>query len=214
MVLLLALGRIGTSPVQLVTTIALCRVTCQDGDVKTFTFKCDSTALDFLGTLKSRRETEPIELLNGPEDAAAWLQQAGVAGEELELTRAEFESALALRDAVWQIVAARLDGESFPKTALAAVNAAAAAPDPVPQLSDAGRRVTADASQALSAVARDAIAVLSGSDVIKECSRDGCNQVYVDRSRGARREWCSMDPCGNRVKARDYRARKSASVAG
>ncbi|MGW1086621.1 CGNR zinc finger domain-containing protein [Streptomyces sp. NPDC002596] len=33
----------------------------------------------------------------------------------------------------------------------------------------------------------------------------------VDRSHGGRREWCAMDPCGNRVKAAAHRARKKAS---
>ncbi|WP_442819782.1 CGNR zinc finger domain-containing protein [Streptomyces sp. NBC_00841] len=33
----------------------------------------------------------------------------------------------------------------------------------------------------------------------------------VDQSHGGRREWCAMDPCGNRVKAAAHRARKKAS---
>ena len=67
----------------------------------------------------------------------------------------------------------------------------------------------------MSSVARDAIDILTGPEVLllKECANPGCTQVYVDHSRGARREWCAMDPCGNKIKAAAYRARKRAKAA-
>jgi predicted RNA-binding Zn ribbon-like protein len=208
------LERTCTSPVQLVTTIAESGVTCQDGDVKRFVFKCDSTSLDFIGTLQARKEQDPVETLLAPEDAAGWLQQSGIVDEVLDFTAHDFERALDLREAVWATVAAHLEGATFPADALAALNVAAGGPDPVPQLTQDGRRIAATPDQAMSAIARDAIAILTGpeADLLKECSRPGCNQVYVDRSRGQRREWCAMDPCGNRVKAREYRARKAAAA--
>nr|WP_272918512.1 CGNR zinc finger domain-containing protein [Nocardiopsis alba] len=45
---------------------------------------------------------------------------------------------------------------------------------------------------------------------LKECGRPDCTRLYLDRSRGARRTWCGMDECGNRVKAAAYRARRRA----
>jgi predicted RNA-binding Zn ribbon-like protein len=176
-----------------------------------FSFKCDSTSLDFIGTLKARREADPIEMLESAEDAALWFHEAGIADDVLDFTPRDFERALDLRTAVAAVVDAHLAGGAFPDEALATLNARAAEPDPVPQLAADGRHIEASADQALSAIARDAIAILSGDEILKECSRPGCNQVYVDRSRGGRREWCAMDPCGNRIKAREYRARKSAA---
>jgi predicted RNA-binding Zn ribbon-like protein len=110
-------------------------------------------------------------------------------------------------------VDAHLAGDPLPADSLDTLNRLAARPAPVPQLTTNGRRVTATAEQAMSAIARDVIDILGGPSaaLLKECSRDGCNQVYVDRSRGGRREWCAMDPCGNRIKAREYRARKAAA---
>ncbi|OLT42569.1 hypothetical protein BJF85_22315 [Saccharomonospora sp. CUA-673] len=46
---------------------------------------------------------------------------------------------------------------------------------------------------------------------IKECARPDCTRLYLDRSRGARRTWCGMSECGNRVKAAAYRARRRAA---
>jgi predicted RNA-binding Zn ribbon-like protein len=84
----------------------------------------------------------------------------------------------------------------------------------VPRLTASGRRTGATPDQALSSIARDAIEVLSGPDaeLLKECGRPECTQVYLDRSRGARREWCAMETCGNKMKAAAYRARKKAEA--
>nr|WP_244223852.1 CGNR zinc finger domain-containing protein [Amycolatopsis circi] len=92
---------------------------------------------------------------------------------------------------------------------LTLVNDAAAQPDAVPQLSRAGRQVRATAGQALSTVARAAVTILRGpdADLLKECGRPECTQVYLDHSRGSRREWCAMATCGNKTKAAAYRAR-------
>lgn len=46
---------------------------------------------------------------------------------------------------------------------------------------------------------------------IKQCARPDCTRLYLDRSRGARRTWCGMSECGNRVKAAAYRARRRAA---
>nr|WP_272925142.1 CGNR zinc finger domain-containing protein [Streptomyces sp. SID8377] len=43
--------------------------------------------------------------------------------------------------------------------------------------------------------------------MLRECARPECTQVYLDHSRGRRREWCAMRTCGNRVKAAAFRAR-------
>jgi len=44
-------------------------------------------------------------------------------------------------------------------------------------------------------------------DLLKECGRPECTQVYVDSSRGFRREWCAMATCGNKMNAPAHRAR-------
>ncbi|WP_244287435.1 CGNR zinc finger domain-containing protein [Amycolatopsis rubida] len=89
-------------------------------------------------------------------------------------------------------------------------HADAARPDAVPQLTRTGRQVRATAAQALSTVAQAAVTILGGpdADLLKECGRPECTQVYLDHSRGSRREWCAMATCGNKMKAAAYRARQ------
>ncbi|MFI1471472.1 CGNR zinc finger domain-containing protein [Streptomyces wuyuanensis] len=177
-------------------------------------FPADSPALDFAGTLRVRRGPNPREMLHSPESLGSWFRECGITDGDLVCGPADLSEAVELREAIYRLVVARIDGDAYEREALDLVNAAARRPAPVPQLTDAGRSVEATVRQALSHVARDAVAVLGGSEVplLKECANPDCTQFYIDRSRGARREWCKMDPCGNKIKAAAYRARKRASA--
>jgi predicted RNA-binding Zn ribbon-like protein len=43
---------------------------------------------------------------------------------------------------------------------------------------------------------------------MKACAAEDCRWAFYDRSRNRSRTWCSMAECGNRAKARSYRARQ------
>jgi predicted RNA-binding Zn ribbon-like protein len=43
---------------------------------------------------------------------------------------------------------------------------------------------------------------------LKACPADACGEAFYDRSRNRSRTWCAMSVCGNRAKARSYRARQ------
>jgi predicted RNA-binding Zn ribbon-like protein len=178
-------------------------------------FPCGHPALDFVGTRRARRNARPAEMLGTPASLDAWFREAGVADGAAGSTAADLAEAVALREAIYLLVRSRLLGDEYDDDALVLVNRAAAVPSTIPQLTAAGRRIEATPRQALSSVARAAVDVLSSSDadLLKECGRPECTQVYVDHSHGGRREWCAMDTCGNRMKAAAYRARKKAAAA-
>lgn len=46
---------------------------------------------------------------------------------------------------------------------------------------------------------------------LKACPGPHCGWVFYDGSRNRSRQWCSMQICGNRVKGREFRARRSHS---
>ncbi|GAA3817869.1 CGNR zinc finger domain-containing protein [Streptomyces chiangmaiensis] len=179
----------------------------------THVFKCGVPVLDFLGTLRLRRNAAPIEVLTAPETLDAWFRESGIVDGDTHCEPSDLEDAVALREAIYLLVAARLAGDGYDAEVLELVNGRARTPSAVPQLTQAGRRIEATAQQALSSVARQAVQLLGGPEgaLLKECSRPECTQIFVDRSRGGGREWCAMDPCGNRVKAAAYRARKRTS---
>ncbi|MFD8627608.1 CGNR zinc finger domain-containing protein [Streptomyces hygroscopicus] len=123
------------------------------------------------------------------------------------------QRAMAVREAVYQLVTTRRLGAEYGDEALAVVDDAAREPAAVPRLTPSGRRTEATPEEALSAVARHAVEVVSGPDVplLKECGNPECTRVCIDRSRGMRRQWCGMESCGNKIKAAAYRARKKGA---
>ncbi|ASR00733.1 hypothetical protein CGL27_45670 [Streptomyces sp. 11-1-2] len=186
------------------------KITCQDGDVNLeHVFLCGNPALDFAATLRARRSVR-FEMFVSPDRLDAWYLESGIVDTVSASQHADVERAVALREAVYELVTARVAGDPYDGGALAVVNDTARKPPAAPQLTASGRRTDATSEEALSTVARHAVELLSGPDVplLKECGNPECTRVYIDRSRGGRRQWCAMDPCGNKLKAAAYRARR------
>ncbi len=47
---------------------------------------------------------------------------------------------------------------------------------------------------------------------LKVCREDTCAWAFYDRSKNRSGAWCSMAVCGNRTKARAYRARHGDAI--
>ena len=59
------------------------------------------------------------------------------------------------------------------------------------------------------AVASSVVLSIQGSmGRVKLCGADDCRWAFYDRSKNGSRTWCSMGVCGNRQKARTYRAKR------
>lgn len=179
-----------------------------------FAFVSGSVALDLAGTRKWRSGQRPEELLTRPEDLERWFDASSAFPPGLRVDEEQFADALLLREAIYRLACDRLASVPFEESSLATLNRCAANPGLQVRLGPDGLQRHGDAAGALADVAREAAAVLSDRDAcLKECGRPSCTRVYIDRSRGARRTWCGMDECGNRVKAANYRARKKAAAS-
>ena len=234
-------------------------VTVQNGYVN-HAFPCGTLALDFLGTLRARRNPVPAEKLATPGLLDDWFVESGMLDAAPHADDADLAAAVELRESLYLLVEERLGGRASlaaaasaaaadltgqagpvgpaevapagPAALAAAVevlNRYAAEPPVTVRLDVAGGGVggggvghaaavgdgaasirrTGTAAQGLAAVAREAVEILGGPDaaLLRECGRPECTQVYLDRSRGHRREWCAMRTCGNRVKVSAYRSR-------
>ena len=190
------------------------RVTCQNGDV-IHAFPCGTLALDFVGTLRARRNSRPTEKLGAPSDLDAWFVESGLVARATASVPADLNAAVEVREAIYSLVWARLHERPLPEDAVTTVNAAAAAPPLTAALTRDGWSRSGTARQALSHIAREAVEIVGGEQaaLLRECSRPECTQVYLDTSRGHRREWCSMSTCGSRMKAKAYRERRKADAA-
>jgi predicted RNA-binding Zn ribbon-like protein len=157
-----------------------------------------------------------FETLHEPSDLGEWLAQPPLsATTTVPVTARDLAEGKTLRQAIWEAAHARAAGRSLPEQAIAIINRAAAEPPLAPRLSEDRTSAWAapvQASQALSTMAREMIALLTGpfAERIRVCSSDDCPLVFVDTSRPGARRWCSMERCGNRNKLRTYRAREAA----
>jgi predicted RNA-binding Zn ribbon-like protein len=134
-------------------------------------------------------------------------------------TAADLVAMTDLREAVFGSIPARTRGTVIPRSAIETINVAAAvAPlrvglDPTGHGREWLRRPTA--AGALSAIARNAIELLTGpmADRVRDYANPECEIVFVDTSPPGARRWCAMGRCGNLLKNRDYRSRRAATAA-
>lgn len=177
-----------------------------------FDFVSGNPALDFAATVLSRRGA-PVDLLVGPADLEQWMTACEHTPERITVDGAAFEAALLFREAIYQLALARVEGRPFDPDCLNHINRVATEPVPVIRLDARGLQSSGDLPAALSLIARSGMVALADPDAcFKECRGPDCGRIYLDRSRGARRTWCGMSLCGNRINAAAYRARKRAGA--
>jgi len=179
-----------------------------------FKFVSGRRCLDFVGTLKYRTSARE-ELLTVPQQLSTWAVESGLVDAAIEISDAELAAAVSLREAIYRIVVARLEGTPLAAADIDLLNEHALQPQLTPLLHANGSVSRAGTvSLLLATLAADLLDLLAGSDAekIKECSDPGCTRLYLDASRAKNRHWCGMGTCGNRAKVQAFRARQHAAA--
>jgi predicted RNA-binding Zn ribbon-like protein len=142
------------------------------------------------------------DLDDGSDELAAWLQANGAAG-------ADEERVAAFREALRHVLVDHDDAG-----AVAALDAAARGATLVVSVGPGGRATLQPASAGTEAVIARMLAIIVRAQAdgtwarMKACPAETCMAAFYDRSRNRSRTWCDMAACGNRAKARTYRARQ------
>lgn len=176
-----------------------------------FHFDTGRTCLDFTATMGDRSGVA-FDRWRGAGDLARWCGEAGYTPPP-SVTEAEFSTAKNLREAIYRLVSAARSGKKPKPLDIALLNDWASKPVAAPQISDDARHISWKSGKplesVLATVARDAIDLLTGSDLgnLRECAEQSCSVLFVDHSRPGKRRWCSMSRCGNRVKKATFRGR-------
>src|SRR3954453_16670359 len=76
---------------------------------------------------------------------------------------------------------------------------------------DGAVELSASSPVGLLAAAAAKVAIEGRLDRVKICPADDCRWAFYDTSRNRSRQWCSMEVCGNRAKARAHRERATSS---
>jgi predicted RNA-binding Zn ribbon-like protein len=147
----------------------------------------------------------------------AWLQERGFAGAPAD--GPDRERAIALREALRTLARCNHDGPpgaaAPPPPELALLDAlGATCPlhvrfDPAPRHEPAREGPDGALGLVLGVVAE---AMADGTWTrVKACPGPHCGWLFYDASRNRSSQWCSMQLCGNRVKGREFRARRRAA---
>lgn len=167
-----------------------------------FFFRGGDVALDFANTRLGARD-----LLAGR--LSAWLRAAG-----LPKGRGRGGGdAIRLRDAIRTGAESLAAGRAVPPAAAAEIDRILRANAGAFRLRGKGAALRLGFEPArphpLAPVAEAAARLFTGSDrkLVRRCGNPACFLLFLDRTRNARRRWCSMTICGNRMKVAAWRAR-------
>ncbi|WBL81878.1 CGNR zinc finger domain-containing protein [Bradyrhizobium xenonodulans] len=136
---------------------------------------------------------------------------------------AAYCEAITLREAIYEILVARIRRRAPPREALEAFNRMLARTMPAAALAwDSGDvtwnlRPEGDGLDWLKPIIISAAALMTGPRAhrVKQCEDDrGCGWLFVDESRAQNRRWCAMGDCGNRAKAHRHYQRARQNERG
>jgi predicted RNA-binding Zn ribbon-like protein len=164
---------------------------------------------DYVNTLDLETGVDRVAT---PDDLATWFSEQGLVDDLVEPSAREHADALAVREAIRTLLLANNGVATDAEVAFRTLEAAARRAQLAVRF-EHGRPVLApDAAGTDGAVGRlvGIVAELATTEDwarLKACRDAHCRAAFVDRSRNHSRAWCSMEVCGNREKARSFRAR-------
>jgi predicted RNA-binding Zn ribbon-like protein len=188
-----------------------------------------SPAVDFVNTA-SNWTGETVDRLDGPKGFAAWAALAGLIDEggveeifrEIErhpdAAPRVYGDGRKLRATLWRTFDALAGNRAVDATDLEALSEWTRRAAQKSRLVQSGagfvKTWTDEASpleRPLLAIALDAGKLLEEGAIERLHRCAGCEWLFLDRSKNARRRWCSMATCGNDAKVRKFRKRRKAT---
>ena len=140
---------------------------------------------------------------------AAWLAEAGLAPAGRALGEDDRLRLVDLREALRAVLVDHHD----PEAAAALDRLGRGAPLVVAWGEDGSARLV-PAADGVARVVAKLLSIVAHAQAagtwtrLKACASESCRWAFYDDTRNRSRNWCSMRVCGNRAKARSYRARQ------
>lgn len=194
-----------------------------------FGFIAGHVALDFVNTVAWRLTSEPKDKLASYRDLVDWAELAKLLDRRDASTLRQtaeadpkeakrcFKLAVDLRESIYQICASLLRQRKPSADHLEKLNSLYKKATRSSELTWKGgalrwSRSPEDPQAIVATLSRCAVQLLTNTSArISQCGdEDGCGWLFLDRSRGRARRWCSMAECGNRAKARRHYRNQAA----
>ena len=196
-----------------------------------FLFCGGHLCLDFINTEIKGAGGALYDLIQTPDDLAAWFREAGVnvVGPQgnpfnpAALGQSALEKARQFRSALREVATAVVDGRGPTEAALGELNAVLRFTEGYSQIVVQGnslavvseRRAEFPLVPQILPVAEAALHLLTGHQArnIRRCESSACVLLFLDTSKNHSRRWCSMETCGNRHKSAAYYHRQRGSAS-
>lgn len=169
---------------------------------------------DFINTMDF---DENVETFASPAALVDWLADHGLADARVKATDDDVRRAIALREALRELILTNNEGGAPDPGAVAVLNDAGHRVTLIPRFDAAGRLTLEAGEGGVDAALARLLAIVHGAmetgdwPRLKACRNDTCLWAFYDHSKNRSRHWCSMDVCGNQVKARAYRRRRKSA---
>ena len=169
-------------------------------------------ALALIERLVNTRDIEDgTDDLGTPAALSEWLRANDFPVDSVDA--AGLEKATRLREGLRELLLANHGPDDDPSLASAKLDALAREAPLRVRFDASGAAVLEPAGSGVDAAIARILAIVAQSQAegtwarMKACPWDTCQYAFFDRSRNRSRTWCDMSTCGNRAKARTYRAR-------
>ena len=163
--------------------------------------------------VNTRDIEEGSDELESPDALLTCLAGMGVLDDEATADEKDLERALALREGIRALLLAN-NGEEIETARIRELNRATESVCLTVRFDhDGGARLRPESSGVSAALGRMLAIVVRAMDQgswgrLKVCPNDTCQWAFYDRSKNRSGKWCTMEVCGNRMKARAFRQRQ------
>jgi predicted RNA-binding Zn ribbon-like protein len=189
------------------------------------------SALDLVNTLdwRFREEPPPEELLTDYGAVLRFTEQSGLIGNlqarRLLRSTSEFKAAQVvsavreLREAAAVVLYASLDGGETPASTVATIEGYFKRARQSQRLHPAGAKLAWELPSTASppelplwllSLSAAELMISNEMERVRACGSPECRWLFLDTSKNHTRRWCDMKICGNRMKARRFKAQHQA----
>jgi predicted RNA-binding Zn ribbon-like protein len=165
--------------------------------------------------VNTRDVEEGSDELDSPDALLAWFAGMDLLDDDAAADEKDLERALALREGIRDLLLAN-NGEEIETVRIRELNRATGSVCLTVRFDHDGRATLRPESSGVSAAfGRILAAVVRAMDEgswsrLKACPNDACQWAFYDRSKNRSGKWCTMEVCGNRMKARAFRQRQAS----
>ena len=157
-----------------------------------------------------------LEELSTPEEVVAWLADHDLLDKDAVARPGDVRRAALFREALRDLLLTNNDGRSVPTRSGAHPRRRRRPRPPAPARGSGRLRASRSRGQAVdAALGRLLVMVYRAMENdswprLKACRDDTCQWAFYDHSKNRSGHWCSMEVCGGRHKARQYRERRKS----